>query len=163
MCPSYGCKSLDHGAMVLNQTCMVAIRARPLCPLPPLLPTSLIIRVTNAKMKSVLALAILAFVAHAQVPTPPEDPPEIPPPETDLPPPSDDPPVEPGPIPPPETSTGEPEQPAPSTILTPPAPSATGDPVFGPICECGYTYCASVLLAMGTSPRRRGCVHTDCF
>lgn len=152
-------RSGRHG---INQTCIDTIRASPSCPLPPLLPTSIIIRVTNAKMKSVLAFAILAFVAHAQVPTPPEDPPQIPPPETDLPPPSDLPPVEPGPIePPPETSPGEPEQPAPPTILTPPAPSATGDPVFGPICECGYTYCASVLQAMGTSSPR--VIVSDCI
>lgn len=104
-------------------------------------------------MKPVLALAIMAYMARAQVPTPSEDPPEIPSPETDIPPRSSDPPPDPAPIPPPQTSPGEPEQPAPSTILTPPIPTTTGDPILGPVCECGYTYCASVLMAMSMNLR----------
>lgn len=71
----------------------------------------------------------------------PEDPPELPPP-------ADDPPA---PSPPPE-DPGEPgDDPPPSTILTPPAPTETGAPGQGPICQCGYTYCASVLMAMSKS------------
>ncbi|PNY23307.1 Uncharacterized protein TCAP_06746 [Tolypocladium capitatum] len=34
-----------------------------------------------------------------------------------------------------------------TTDQSPPAPTVSGGPP-GPICECGYTYCASVLLGM---------------
>jgi hypothetical protein len=37
-------------------------------------------------------------------------------------------------------------------------PTATGDPGQGAICECGYTYCSSVLMAMSLSP-----YHAVCF
>ncbi|KAK7212126.1 hypothetical protein V2G26_019304 [Clonostachys chloroleuca] len=46
---------------------------------------------------------------------------------------------------PPTTSPGEPP---PTIIVTNIKPTATGDPGQGAICECGYTYCSSVLMAM---------------
>jgi hypothetical protein len=46
----------------------------------------------------------------------------------------------------------EPPQPSLSTVNRPPvpAPTVTGSPGQGPICQCGYTYCATVLMAMST-------------
>ena len=83
-------------------------------------------------------------------PPPEQPPPDQPPPEqppAPIPPPSDEPPV---PAPPP-TDEPQPEPEPPSTpVPNVPAPTVTGGPP-GPICECGYTYCASVLQAMSES------------
>ncbi|OAA57175.1 hypothetical protein ISF_07096 [Cordyceps fumosorosea ARSEF 2679] len=59
------------------------------------------------------------------------------------------------PAPPPKNSSspsappGAPPVPPPSTPPATPTPSGSPTPApKGPICECGYTYCASVLKAM---------------
>ncbi|KAL6835393.1 hypothetical protein V8C40DRAFT_262034 [Trichoderma camerunense] len=90
-----------------------------------------------------LALAVITLVGLAaanprpQLPTPDMPPPPLsshaPPPETE-----DD------PKPPPATSTTT------STTKGAPPPEPTKAPPTpdGPICECGYTYCASVLMGM---------------
>lgn len=92
---------------------------------------------------SLILLSLLAL-ATAQVPTPSDPPPEIPDPET---PPSPMPPKEPEPVP----SKPVPVDPKPTPPATPPAPTVTGAPGQGPICECGYTYCAAVLMSMSES------------
>ncbi|KAJ4251922.1 hypothetical protein NW762_011222 [Fusarium torreyae] len=74
---------------------------------------------------------------------PPSDPAPVPPPPSDpapVPPPSD-----PAPVPPPASPAPPPPSNPPPA---PPAPKPTGTPPEGPICECGYTYCASVLQSM---------------
>ncbi|KAM0549823.1 hypothetical protein ACHAPJ_009262 [Fusarium lateritium] len=78
----------------------------------------------------------------APVPVPPSQPPAPPPSDpAPVPPPSSDP----APVPPPAS----PAPPLPSSPPpAPPAPKPTGTPPEGPICECGYTYCASVLQSM---------------
>ncbi|KAK0385447.1 hypothetical protein NLU13_7923 [Sarocladium strictum] len=66
------------------------------------------------------------------------------------PPPVDDPPPDQPPAPIPAPPTDEPPAPGPppaTPVPDVPAPTVTGGPP-GPICECGYTYCASVLQAM---------------
>ncbi|KAF4991709.1 hypothetical protein FDECE_13940, partial [Fusarium decemcellulare] len=59
------------------------------------------------------------------------------------------PPGAPVPVPPPPSSDPAPQPPAPTDPApAPPAPNPTGAPSEGPICECGYTYCAQVLMSM---------------
>jgi hypothetical protein len=86
-----------------------------------------------------LAFAVLA-VGKPQNPTPtgpapiPSGPgPQIPPAGTD------------------PATVPSPAQPPPSSDPAPPASTSQAPPeqAGGPICECGYTYCASVLMAMG--------------
>lgn len=126
---------------------------------------------TFTKMKFTLAiLALTCGLAAARPqdpppapptePPPPVDPAPIPPPETDpipVPPPTEEPiPVpttepEPEPVPePPATPVPEPPPVDPSPV-DPPVPTVTGGP-DGPICECGYTYCSSVLMGMRVFP-----------
>ncbi|KAF4975379.1 hypothetical protein FZEAL_7830 [Fusarium zealandicum] len=91
-------------------------------------------------------------------PVPPPSPPPPPPPaEPPVPPPSSQPPdpvpvpppAEPAPVPPPSSPAPVPPPPAPTDPApVPPPPSPTGAPSGEPICECGYTYCAEVLMAM---------------
>lgn len=80
---------------------------------------------------TILGLAVLAF-AKPQASDPAELPAPVPVPSSQPTPPST-----PVPVPP--------ADPAPA----PPASSTSPPPPDGPICECGYTYCASVLKAMG--------------
>ncbi|SPJ80214.1 uncharacterized protein FTOL_08606 [Fusarium torulosum] len=78
----------------------------------------------------------------ASPPSPPGQPPApapVPPSQPAPPPPTS----EPAPGPPPSPAPVPPSNPAPA----PPPPNPTGTP-DGTICECGYTYCASVLKAM---------------
>ncbi|KAM0421562.1 hypothetical protein ACHAPT_010736 [Fusarium lateritium] len=83
----------------------------------------------------------------AEPPVPPAEPP-VPPPASPAPAPVP-PPAEPAPAPPPSSPAPAPQPPAPSDPApAPPAPNPTGAPIEGPICECGYTYCAKVLMAM---------------
>ncbi|EWY87411.1 hypothetical protein FOYG_11613 [Fusarium oxysporum NRRL 32931] len=101
----------------------------------------------------------------APPPNPPAPAPPAPPP---VPPPADppaDPPAEPSQPPPPPPPPPPPSQPAPGPPPSgpapvpppatpapnpPPPPSSTAEPPppQGPICECGYTYCSSVLKDM---------------
>ncbi|KAG7411497.1 hypothetical protein ACKAV7_009933 [Fusarium commune] len=81
---------------------------------------------------------------------PPANPPADPPAEPSPPPPSQPapgpPPSGPAPVPPPATpAPAPPPDPSP-----PPPPSSTAEPPppEGSICECGYTYCSSVLKGM---------------
>ncbi|KAG4277250.1 hypothetical protein FPRO04_07547 [Fusarium proliferatum] len=122
---------------------------------------------------TILTLAVLAFAkpqappdpapsppSTSEPPAPPPDPPApAPPAPPPVPPPADppaDPPAEPSqppppspppaPVPPPATpAPAPPPDPSP-----PPPPSSTAEPPppEGPICECGYTYCSSVLKTM---------------
>ncbi|KAI9149600.1 NAD(P) transhydrogenase [Paramyrothecium foliicola] len=109
-------------------------------------------------MKFALPLAILAVLVTAK----PQGPP--PPPESAPPPPVSVPPQQPPPVPIPSTKTilspaPAPSDPAPApapapvppppspSAPAPPAPTTSGEP-DGAICECGYTYCASVLMTM---------------
>ncbi|KAH8171186.1 hypothetical protein LIA77_09967 [Sarocladium implicatum] len=105
-----------------------------------------------------LALAIGLAVALPQdpVPVPPTDPAPVPPPADDPPPEQPPPDQPPAPVQPPSDEPPAPappptDEPQPDPPATPvpdvPAPTVTGGPP-GPICECGYTYCASVLQAM---------------
>ncbi|KND86705.1 hypothetical protein TOPH_08646 [Tolypocladium ophioglossoides CBS 100239] len=87
-----------------------------------------------------IILGLLAFaalvlsLAAPQLPTPASPPPPLPPPPSGQAPPS----TRDAPPPPPDSASQSP---------APPAPTVSGGPP-GPICECGYTYCASVLLGM---------------
>ncbi|KAJ9417753.1 hypothetical protein QL093DRAFT_2418969 [Fusarium oxysporum] len=82
----------------------------------------------------------------SEQPAPPPDPPApappAPPPPAPGPPPSG-----PAPVPPPATPAPAPP-PDPNPPL-PPSSTAEPPPPEGPICECGYTYCSSVLKDMG--------------
>ncbi|KAF7561011.1 hypothetical protein G7046_g3124 [Stylonectria norvegica] len=82
---------------------------------------------------------------------PPNQPPPVPlPPSSPPAPPPSDPAPTPAPAPPPTSPAPPPPAPpapSPTTSQAPP-PSGTGAPPSGPICECGYTYCAEVLMAM---------------
>ncbi|KAK2692579.1 hypothetical protein QWA68_007384 [Fusarium oxysporum] len=86
----------------------------------------------------------------SEQPAPPPDPPApAPPAPPPVPPPADppaDPPAEPSPSPPPPPPP--PSQPAPGPPPPPPSSTAEPPPPEGPICECGYTYCSSVLKDM---------------
>ncbi|KAI8660182.1 hypothetical protein NCS57_00994800 [Fusarium keratoplasticum] len=84
-------------------------------------------------------------------PVPPAEPPAEPPVPPSPPPAPVPPPDEPAPAPPPSSPAPVPQPPAPTDPApAPPAPNPTGapPPIEGPICECGYTYCAEVLMAM---------------
>ncbi|KAH7160335.1 hypothetical protein B0J13DRAFT_643894 [Dactylonectria estremocensis] len=80
----------------------------------------------------------------SQPPPPPStgEPPAPPPPNPPPPPPE-----EPDPDPPPPSEPPSPV-PKPTDPAPPPPPTGTGAPHKGPICECGYTYCAAVLMDM---------------
>ncbi|KAL5613166.1 hypothetical protein FOVSG1_002229 [Fusarium oxysporum f. sp. vasinfectum] len=90
--------------------------------------------------------------------SPPADPPADPPAEPSQPPPPPPPPPppsQPAPVPPPSgpAPVPPPATPAPAPPpdpSPPPPPSSTAEPPppEGPICECGYTYCSSVLKGM---------------
>ncbi|CAM1507820.1 Fc.00g046680.m01.CDS01 [Cosmosporella sp. VM-42] len=82
----------------------------------------------------------------AEPPAPPPSAP-APPPPPQSPAPAPGPPQSPAPVPPPQSPV-PPPPPASPSAPTSPAPSATGTVIEGPICECGYTYCAEVLMAM---------------
>ncbi|RSL74800.1 hypothetical protein CEP51_011457 [Fusarium floridanum] len=88
----------------------------------------------------------------ADPPVPPAEPPAEPPVPPSPPPAPVPPPGEPAPAPPPSSPAPVPQPPAPTDPApAPPAPNPTGappPPIEGPICECGYTYCAQVLMAM---------------
>ncbi|KAH7179236.1 uncharacterized protein B0J16DRAFT_168216 [Fusarium flagelliforme] len=86
-------------------------------------------------MKLKLTILGLAIVAFAKPQTPPDPPPS-----------SSGPPNDPAPAPVPIPTTTQPAPPPPSTPA-PANPSKQPTPE-GPICECGYTYCAKVLKAM---------------
>ncbi|RBR13031.1 hypothetical protein FVER53590_06631 [Fusarium verticillioides] len=75
-------------------------------------------------------------------PSQPPPPPPPPPPSQPAPPPSG-----PAPVPPPATPAPVPP-PDPSPPPPPPSSTAEPPPPEGPICECGYTYCSSVLKDM---------------
>lgn len=126
------------------------------------------------------SLAVMAMAKPQQVPppSPPNEPAPQPPTPTDPPPPPNEPvppapppnepvppvpPAEP-PVPPPSDPTPTPPQsPVPDPPQSPPpaspTPIGTGPSIEGPICECGYTYCAEVLMAMGISPMSNSSLH----
>ncbi|KAF7534837.1 hypothetical protein G7Z17_g13296 [Cylindrodendrum hubeiense] len=89
------------------------------------------------------------------VPLPPTSSKPPPPPSTGEPP-SHPPPPPPPPPPPEKPAPGPPSSSAPPPPVPkptnpaphPPAPTGTVAPHQGPICECGYTYCADVLMDM---------------
>ncbi|KAH7243722.1 uncharacterized protein BKA55DRAFT_692885 [Fusarium redolens] len=82
----------------------------------------------------------------ADPPAEPSQPPPPPPPPPSQPDPSP-PPSGPAPVPPPATPAPAPP-PDPSPPPPPPPSSTASPPPEGPICECGYTYCSSVLKDM---------------
>ncbi|SCO52966.1 uncharacterized protein FFMR_11285 [Fusarium fujikuroi] len=98
----------------------------------------------------------------SEPPAPPPDPPAPAPPAPPPVPPPADPPAEPsqpppppppppsGPAPVPPPATPAPASAPPPDPSPPPPPSSTAEPPppEGPICECGYTYCSSVLKTM---------------
>ncbi|KAK7421092.1 hypothetical protein QQZ08_010094, partial [Neonectria magnoliae] len=94
---------------------------------------------------TLLGLVALA-VAKPQAPPPSPDPPPPPAPPSGDPAPAPPPPEKPVPSPPPSSPppVPKPTDPAPP----PPAPTGTGAPPEGAICQCGYTYCAEVLIGM---------------
>ncbi|KAL2681275.1 hypothetical protein Neosp_008883 [[Neocosmospora] mangrovei] len=100
----------------------------------------------------------------ADPPVPPAEPPAEPPVPPSPPPAPVPPPDEPAPAPPPSSPAPVPQPPAPTDPApAPPAPNPTGaplPPIEGPICECGYTYCAEVLMAMGINTNLQVTVET---
>ncbi|KAI9898764.1 hypothetical protein N3K66_007124 [Trichothecium roseum] len=93
-------------------------------------------------MKSILVFYMFSALAVAkpQMPTPPTAPPPLSSPTEPAPvPPTEEPVPVPEPSPPghpPDEPTKDPNQPSPP------------NPGKGPICQCGYTYCASILMGM---------------
>ncbi|CVL13213.1 hypothetical protein FPRO06_09830 [Fusarium proliferatum] len=79
---------------------------------------------------------------------PPADPPADPPAEPSQPPPPSPPPPPSGPAPVPPPATPAPAPPPDPSPPPPPSSTAEPPPPEGPICECGYTYCSSVLKTM---------------
>ncbi|CCT71828.1 uncharacterized protein FFUJ_09005 [Fusarium fujikuroi IMI 58289] len=80
---------------------------------------------------------------------PPVPPPADPPAEPSQPPPPPPPPPSgPAPVPPPATPAPAPAPPPDPSPPPPPSSTAEPPPPEGPICECGYTYCSSVLKTM---------------